>query len=198
MVRLILIVFLLPPLALCAAGAMFSPAAAQESEAVKRIDHVVDTPFYTLRGPDVPIVALIQTGEEVEYIGDYLGLDSKRASSALRLLRHVDFDETMLLVINGGPVENGMLRVDSVYEENGELNVVVVFSDPPLQYQDFDSGVSPNHVYYPSLVSILPRFQGRLVVHIFPTEWLVGGDLRGINLLIRSTTEDDTPEGESG
>jgi hypothetical protein len=117
---------------------------------------------------------------------------------ALRLLRNVDFEKSMLLVVNGGPVENGMLRVDSVYEENGELNVVVVFSDPPSQYRDSEFGGSATGVYYPSLVSILPRFQGRLVVHIFPAVWMVGGDLRGINLLIRSTTEADTPDGESG
>jgi hypothetical protein len=108
----------------------------------------------------------------------------------------VDFDESMLLVINGGPVENGMLRVDSVYEENGELNVVVVFSDPPMQYQDSGIGASAIHVYYPSLVAILPRFQGRLVVHVFPADWAAGGDLRGINLSVRPTPAEDSPEGE--
>jgi hypothetical protein len=62
MARLILIVLLLPPLALCAAGALLSPASAQEPETAKRVDFVVDTPFYTLRGPEVRIVSLIQTG----------------------------------------------------------------------------------------------------------------------------------------
>jgi hypothetical protein len=169
---------------LLAIAALNTPATAQESGGDIRIKHVVDTPFYTLRGPEVPMIALIQTGDEVEYIGDYMGLDTKRATSALRLLRHVDFDEKMLLVVNGGPIEGAMLRVQSVYEEKGDLIVEVVFSDPPPQYGDPGFGSPTANVYYPSLVTVLPRFQGRLVVHTIPGQWASGGDLRGIYLLI--------------
>jgi hypothetical protein len=165
-------------------AALNAPATAQESRGDIRLQHVVDTPFYTMRGPEVPMVALIQTGDEVEYIGDYMGLDVKRATSALRLLRHVDFDEKMLLVVNGGAIEGGMLRVASVYEEKGELVVEVVFADPPPQYGDSGFGSPTSSVYYPSLVTVLPRFQGRLVVHTIPGQWASGGDLRGVYLLV--------------
>lgn len=173
-------------------------ALAQDDGGDIRLRHVVDTPFYTLRGPEVPMVALIQTGDEVEYIGDYMGLDTKRAASALRLLRHVDFDEKMLLVVNGGPIEGAMLRVDSVYEEEGDLIVELVFADLPPAYGDSGFGSPTSTVYYPSLVTVLPRFQGRLVVHTIPGQWASGGDLRGVYLLI-VPAEDETDAGdESG
>jgi hypothetical protein len=162
----------------------------EQQEPAGRIYYTVDTPFYTLRGPEQPMVALIQTEMEVEYIGDYLELDMNRAKSALRLLGHVDFVDNMLLIVNGGPIEGAMLRVDSVYEEEGELHVVVVAADPPEQFRDSDFSSPTDQTYTPSLVTVVPRFQGRIVVHSFATDWAASGDLRGVQLLVIPTAEE--------
>lgn len=181
--RLLLRAFLLA----AAAGltVLASLARAQKpAEDDTQIRYGVDTPFYTLRGLDAPMIALIQTEEEVEYIGDYIGLDKKRAGSALRLLRYVDFEDSMLLVVNGGLVEGAMLRVERVYEQNGELHVEVTTEEPPAQYRDSGFGSPASDVYSPSLVTVLPKRQGSLVVHVFPAEWAISGDLRGVELII--------------
>lgn len=156
----------------------------QPADQDKPTYHAVDTPFHTLRGPETPMIALIQTEFELEYIGDYLELDLKRAESALRLLDYVDFEESILLVVNGGWMEGVMLRVESIYEEGGELHVVVITDDPLQRYRNSEFAAPTSQTYTPSLVSVLPRFQGRLVVHADPAEWAVGGDLRGIQLVV--------------
>jgi hypothetical protein len=158
--------------------------------------HPVDTPFHTLRGPGTPMIALIQTEFELEYIGDYLDLDLKRAESALRLLDYVDFEESILLVVNGGWMEGVMLRVESIYEDEGELHVVVITDDPPQRYRDSDFASPTSQEYTPSLVTVLPRIQGRLIVHVDPADWSVSGDLRGIQLVVAppvAETEDRKP-----
>jgi hypothetical protein len=189
-------------LLLVIAGFVLLPAeiacAQDTSNDGERVRHGVDTPFYTLRGPDAPMIALIQTEEEVEYIGDYIGLDIKRAGSALRLLRHVDFEEYMLLVVNGGLVEGAMLRVETVFEKDGELHVEVTTEEPPQQYRDSGFGSPTSDTYSPSLVTVLPKFQGRLIVHVFPAEWATSGDLRGIELIVASSSADATEESGSG
>lgn len=181
---------------LAVVAALHAQAPAREDGDGIRTEHVVDTPFYTMRGPEIAMIALIQTGDELEYIGDYMALDAKRASSALRLLRHVDFDENMLLVVNAGPMEGVMLRVESVYEENGELNVDLAVSDLPPQYDRSDFGSPASNVLFPSLVTVLPRFQGRVVVHTIPGPWATAGDLRGVFLWI-VPLEDETGDGEN-
>lgn len=174
-----------------------SYAVAQESDDQgERVDHPVDSPLYTLRGPESPSIALIQTAEEVEYIGDYLELDIKRAGSALRMLRHVDFEQNMLLVVNGGRVEGAMLRVESVYDLDGELHVVVVTDDPPSQYGDSGFASPASDTFTPAVVTVLPRFQGRVVVHAFPAVWGASGDLRGVEIIVVSQSDQD--EGAAG
>jgi hypothetical protein len=172
--RTVLLVYCLTALAGGGAAAL-----AQE-----RVDYPIDTPLYTMRGLEAPVVSLIQTDIEIEYIGDYLGLDMERAKSALRLLGHVDFAESMLLVVNGGRVEGAMLRVDSIYEEGGVLHVVVVTADPPEQYRDSGFASPASDEYTPAFVTVIPRFEGLLVVHAYPAEWAAGGDLRGVQLLV--------------
>jgi hypothetical protein len=167
-------------------AAATSVAAAQD----ERVDHPVDTPLYTLRGPEAPLVAIIQTDIEVEYIGDYLGLDERRAESALRLLGHLDFAESMLLVVNGGPVEGAMLRVESVYESGGALHVDVVTADPPAQYRDEGFSSPATNEFTPSLVTVLPRYEGVIYVHAYQAEWAASGDLRGIQLVVTVRVED--------
>jgi hypothetical protein len=163
-------------------------AAAQEAQDQPRQDEIVryavDTPFYTLQGPEAPMVALIQTDMEVEYIGDYLELDVGRAKKALRLLEHVNFAEGMLLVVNGGPIEGSMLRIEAVYEQYGELHVVVGTDDPPSQHRDSGFASPASNTLTPSLVAVLPRYQGPLVVHVYPADWAVSGDLRGVQIII--------------
>jgi hypothetical protein len=171
-------------------GGAFTPTVAGE-----RVQYPIDTPLYTLRGPEASTVSLIQTDIEIEYIGDYLGLDEDRSKSALRLLGHVDFAESILLIVNGGVVEGAMLRVDSIYEEDGVLHVVIVTADPPAQYRDSDFASPAAGQYTPSLVTVLPRFQGLLIVHAFPGEWASSGDLRGVQLLVTSGNEEATKEG---
>ncbi len=186
-------------LILVIAGVVLLPAEiACAQDTSNEVRHRVDTPFYTLRGPDAPMIAVIQTEEEVEYIGDYIGLDIKRAGSALRLLRHVDFEEHMLLVVNGGLVEGAMVRVETVYEQDGELHVEVITEEPPQQYRDSGFASPTSDTYSPSLVSVLPKFQGRLIVHVFPAEWATSGDLRGIELIVSSSSADVTGESGSG
>lgn len=163
--------------------------------AAERIDHPIDTPLYTLRGPETATVSVIQTDVEIEYIGDYLELDQDRAESALRLLGHVDFTESMLLIVNGGPVEGAMLRVGSIYEEDAVLHVVIETADPPAQQGDSDFASPASNIYTPSLVTVLPRFQGVLVVHAYPADWAASGDLRGIQLLV--TWEDESGAGDA-
>jgi hypothetical protein len=161
------------------------------SAAGERVDYPVDTPIFTMHGPEAPLISLIQTDIEVEYIGDYLGLDMERAESALRLLGNVDFEESMLLVVDGGPVEGAMLRVDSVYEEDGALHVIVVTAPPPPQYRDSGFASPTSGQFTPAFVAVLPRFQGLLVVHVYPAEWAVSGDLRGVQLLVVTDGGDD-------
>jgi hypothetical protein len=163
----------------------------QPSEEGKPTYYSVDTPFYTLRGPETPMIALIQTEFEVEYIGDYLELDMKRAGSALKLLGYVDFNDNILLVVNGGWMEGVMLRVESVYEQDAELHVVVVTDDPPQQYRDSEFSSPAAQMYTPALVTVIPRFQGRLIIHAVPAEWAAGGDLRGIQLVIAPLSDDE-------
>jgi hypothetical protein len=171
---------------------MFAPKVAAE-----RVNHPIDTPLYTLRGPESSTVSIIQTDIEIEYIGDYLGLDQGRSKSALRLLGHVDFAESMLLIVNGGPVEGAMLRVESIYEEDGVLHVVIVTAEPPTQQRDTEFAPPAAGQLTPSLVTVLPRFQGTLIVHAFPGEWATSGDLRGIQLLVAfddgRPTDDESP-----
>jgi hypothetical protein len=150
----------------------------------ERASYPVDTPLYTLHGPPAPSVALIQTDIEIEYIGDYMGLDMGRAESALKLLGHVNFAESMLLIVNGGRVEGAMLRVDSVYMEDDALHVVVVTANPPSQYGDSQFSPPASNELTPSLVTVLPRFQGLIIVHAYPAEWAASGDLRGVQLLV--------------
>ncbi len=58
-------------LLLVIAGVVLLPAEiACAQDTSNEVRHRVDTPFYTLRGPDAPMIAVIQTEEEVEYIGD--------------------------------------------------------------------------------------------------------------------------------
>jgi len=175
---------------LAVVGAAFTPAAAGE-----RVQHPIDTPLYTLRGPEASTVSVIQTDIEIEYIGDYLGLDNDRSKSALRLLGHVDFAESILLIVNGGVVEGAMLRVDSIYEEDGVLHVVIVTADPPEQYRDSGFASPASDQYTPALVTVLPRFQGLLIVHAFPGEWASSGDLRGIQLLVTTGNGEATDDG---
>lgn len=155
-----------------------------ETVAGERVDYPIDTPLYTMRGPEAPMVSLIQTDIEIEYIGDYLGLDMDRAKSALRLLGHVNFAESMLLVVNGGRVEGAMLRVESVYEEDGALNVVVGTADPPEQYRDSGFASPASDEFTPAFVTVIPRIEGLLIVHAYPAEWAASGDLRGVQLLV--------------
>jgi hypothetical protein len=169
---------------------------AMTDEPPKTVHHPVDTPFFTLQGPDAPMIALIQTVEEVEYIGDYLDLDLKRARSALRLLRHVDFEESMLLVVNGGPVEGAMLRIDTVYEQSGELYVWVTSEEPPQQYRDSAFMSPASETFTPSVVAVIPRFQGRLVVVAYEADWAASGDLRGVELVVQSPSA--LPESSPG
>jgi hypothetical protein len=175
--------------------ALLAVAAGVAAGADDRVDYPIDTPLYTLRGPEAPMIALIQTDVEIEYIGDYIELDMKRAKSALRLLGHVDFAESMLLVVNGGRVQGAMLRVESLYEKNGALHVVVVTADPPEQYRDSDFGSPASDVLTPSLVTVLPRFEGPIFVHAYPAEWAISGDLRGVQLIVW-TAEIDAGTGE--
>ena len=167
-------------------------AAAQD----ERVDHPVDTPLYTLRGPELRMVAIIQTDIEVEYIGDYLGLDERRAESALRLLGHVDFAESILLIVNGGPVEGAMLRVESVYESGGALHVDVVTADPPGQYRDDGFSSPASNELTPSLVTVLPRYEGVIFIHVYEAEWAVSGDLRGIQLVVTARQDDSAVDDE--
>jgi hypothetical protein len=180
-------------IALVILTAVATSVAAARSE---RVDHPVDTPLYTLRGPEAPVAAIIQTDIEVEYIGDYLGLDERRAESALRLLGHVDFAESMLLVINGGPVEGAMLRVEAVYESGGALHVDVVMADPPGQYRDEGFSSPASNVFTPALVTVLPRYEGVIFVHAYEAEWAASGDLRGIQLVITAREDDGHKDGE--
>jgi hypothetical protein len=179
-------------LVILTAAATTSVAAAQD----ERVDYSVDTPLYTLRGPDSPLVAIIQTDIEVEYIGDYLGLDERRAESALRLLGHVDFAESMLLIVNGGPVEGAMLRVESVYESGGALHVDVVMADPPGQYRDDGFSSPASNEFTPSLVTVLPRCEGVIFVHVFEAEWATSGDLRGIQLVVTAREDEGAVDDE--
>lgn len=171
---------------------------AQPASAAGRLQYPIDTPLHTLRGPDAPTVSIIQTDIEIEYIGDYLALDEDRSKSALRLLGRVDFAENMLLVVNGGPVEGAMLRVDSIYEEDGVLHVEIVTTDPPAQYRDSEFASPTFDWFTPALVTVLPRFQGVIVVHTFPTQWATSGDLRGIQMLIQTEGDSDAPQDSSG
>lgn len=175
--------------------AVFIASAAHAGE---KVFHPIDTPLYTLNGPEAPSVSLIQTDIEVEYIGDYLGLDMGRAESALKLLGHVNFAESMLLLVSGGRVEWAMLRVDSIYEEDGALHVVVVTADPPEQYRD--SGFAPpaSDELTPALVTVLPRYQGLIVVHAYSAQWAASGDLRGIQLLVVPGLPEQSEEKATG
>jgi hypothetical protein len=190
LVLLAITLILLPALAVTPATAQDPPEGGDEI-----VRYTVDTPFYTLQGPEAPMVALIQTEMEVEYIGDYLELDVGRAKSALRLLEHVEFAENMLLIVNGGRVEGAMLRIESVYAQGGELHVVIGTDDPPSQSRDSGFASPASDTLTPSLVAVLPRFQGLMVVHVFPADWALSGDFRGLQVIIAPTQAegDDTP-----
>ncbi len=188
---MIAVACLLMMMGLAACALVIVPASAQEPGAGERVDFAVDTPFFTTRGTESPMMALIQTEEEIEFIGDYLGLDLSRAETALRLLTYVDFEDKMLLVVNAGPMTNGMLRVDAVYELDTELHVEIVLADIPDRYRDSESGTSALSPNYPSLVTVLPRYQGSVTVHTVPGPWTTSGDLRGIGLLIVPVTGED-------
>jgi len=183
-------------LALLAAATCVAAAAGAD----ERVDHPIDTPLYTLRGPEEPMVALIQTDIEIEYIGDYLELDEKRAKSALRLLGHVNFAESMLLIVNGGRVEGAMLRVEAIYEEGGALHVDIGMGDPPEQYRDSEFASPGSDALTPALVTVIPRFQGVIFVHAFEAEWAASGDLRGVQLVVtgREVPADETAPAGSG
>jgi hypothetical protein len=88
-----------------------------------------------------------------------------------------------------------MLRVESIYEEEGALHVVIVTADPPSQYRDSDFAAPAAGIYTPSLVTVLPRFRGVLVVHAYPADWAASGDLRGIQLLV--TWGDESAAGDA-
>jgi hypothetical protein len=163
----------------------------------ERVDYPVDSPLYTLHGPDWPMIALIQTGEELEYIGDYLHLDMERAENALRMLRHMDFEQSMLLIVNGGLVEGAMLRIQSVFQLEGELHVVVVTDEPPQQYLDSGFASPTSDILTPSVVTVLPKFQGRVVVHSFPAQWAVSGDWRGVEVVVPFPSDEGGDEGAS-